>query len=442
MDRAGRIRALVGGRDFYKRQFNVVTQGRRQPGSAFKPFIYASALANGTLQTNDYISNARFIGPRDPTTGRYWTPKNSQGRYGGDVSIRTALQWSYNMPVIRVLEKAGPTSVASMCRDIFGFNSEIKPFLSSALGASEVSPLEMLQGYSVFQLKGDRATPYIITRVIAPDGTVLKEYAPNVRRVLNGDVAEFIDECLRAVVAGGTGSRANSVHDARGKTGTTSDNKDAWFCGYTNEFVGVGWVANEVVKENGDSVWLDMGSTVYGGKVTIQIWTEVMKKAEEMVRREKLGGVYDPEMDRRRNEMLDDENIEPAPNLEPDQRDEGQESPIEMTPANEGDEHGPTTVGPGRTEPGADGAAGGIERPPGDDTTGGATGVSENPPFARPPDTPRPRPRPEPPPEPATDSVEICADSGLKANMYCPETVIRQYRRGSAPKRTCRVHKA
>lgn len=418
MDRDGRILVEVGGRDFSKNQFNVITQGRRQPGSAFKPFVYAAALANGSIRPYDSVSNARFF-YTDPSTGQTWAPKNSNGRYGGAVSIKTAIAYSYNMPAIRVMEKAGAANVAAMGRSIFGFQSELKPFLSTALGASEVSPLEMAQGYSVFQLKGDRATPFIVRRVIDPNGNVIKEYTPNIARsVLNRDVAEVMDEFLQAVASYGTGSRAGrAVRDARGKTGTTSENKDAWFCGYTNEFVGIGWIANEV-KSKGGTQYLKMGPSVYGGKVTIDIWIEVMKRAQEMVESGAFAK-YDPNEDRLFAGPDSGQNQVLAPRLEP---------PSESAPDN--------TERPREEETRPQEGPVQISPPPGVGPPSGGGEAAPPPPVIN--TTP---PKTEPPrQEPQLVGVEVCADTGRRANMYCPETVIRQYERGREPKRSCRAH--
>ncbi|MFY9232863.1 MAG: transglycosylase domain-containing protein [Fimbriimonadaceae bacterium] len=418
-DREGRILAEVGGRDFQRNQYNVVTQGHRQPGSAFKPFVYSAALANGAISPGDSISNARFS-YTDPTTGVTWSPRNSNGRYSGNVSIKSAIAYSYNMPVVRVMEKAGAANVVAMGESIFGFApNELFPYLSTALGASEVRPIEMAQGYSVFQLKGDRATPFIVTRIKDPAGNVIKEYTPNIQSgLLRRDVAEFIDECLRAVATYGTGSRASSagIRNARGKTGTTSDNKDAWFCGYTDEFLGIAWIANEVIREGKPARYLEMGSSVFGGKVTIDIWIEVMKRAQQMVQEGKFEK-YDPSMDGMYQRPDASENQQPAPVLDDPQIDEPAQEEILPTP----DENvvdsppiGGVPVGGGQEVPAPP------DRPP--------TASSGPPPETN-------------EPEPVYALVEVCADTGRRANMYCPETVMRQFLKSEIPKRNCRIHR-
>jgi penicillin-binding protein 1A len=423
-DRDGRILVEVGGTDFQKNQFNVITQGKRQPGSSFKPFVYSAALATGAISPRSTISNAPYVF-KDPYSGKVWAPKNSNGRYSGAVPIKTAIAYSYNMPAIRVMEAAGPMNVSTMDRDIFGFTSEIKPLLSSALGASEVRPIEMLQGYSVFQLGGDRATPFIITRVLDSRDQIVKEYTPNIQRnVLSRDIAAVMDDCLRAVATYGTGHKATSsgIREARGKTGTTSDNKDAWFCGYTPEFVGIGWIANEQHPPGGGVLYDKMGRSVFGGAVTIDIWIGVMKKAQELVA-EGVYTKYDPEQGASYFEADQTKNQEPAPSLDGNTVEPADHEPL-------------TPAAPDDTAPDAP-----VEAPPTNQVPQPREQPRGEPPT---PVTTNPIPRENPRPEtrgPSYVSVEICADTGLIANMYCPETVIRQYVKGQQPTRVCRRHR-
>ena len=281
IDRDGRILCEVGGLDFDKNQFNVVTSGYRQPGSAFKPFAYATAFATGALNINDSISNARYVREM-PGGAKPWTPKNSNGQYGGNVSVSSAFKFSMNVPMARVGEKTGENTILAFCRSNFGFTS---PYLQAVpamvLGSGEVTPLEMAQGYSTFMLRGSRVKPYCITRVVGPDGSVLKVYQSEVTvNALDQQVADEIDALMRMVITSGTGTRAGSVPNARGKTGTTSENKDAWFCGYADGIIGIGWIANEV-RENGRPVYRPMGGRVYGGTVTVDFWTKVMTYAQK-----------------------------------------------------------------------------------------------------------------------------------------------------------------
>lgn len=280
-DREGRILAMVGGADYDRNQFNVITQGRRQPGSAFKPIVYAAALENGALEPTSYLSNAKFTWV-DRSTGRTWTPKNVNGKYGGPVSVRTAIAQSINLPAIRACEKATPQSVVSMARNAFGFRSKLDPVLPLALGASAVAPLEMARAYSVFMLGGDRFNPFGLRRIVGPHGDVVAVRQASIsRNVLSPHTCELMDGFLRAVVTGGTGRRAASVVNARGKTGTTDDNRDAWFVGYTDQLLGVGWIANEV-REGNNWVYQRMPG-VFGGDVTVHVWRGVVGEAQKML---------------------------------------------------------------------------------------------------------------------------------------------------------------
>lgn len=309
MDRDGRILAMVGGVDYERNQFNVVTQGLRQPGSSFKPFIYAAALEAGVLQPNSTLSNERFSW-RDPYSGKVWTPANSSGRYGGSASLRTAIANSMNMPAIRAIEKVGPATAVQVCQNAFGFTSKLDPVMPLVLGASAVTPLEMAQGYSVFMREGYRVRPFAIRRVVGPDGEVVKVQGPTLTaRVLSSDTAEAMDGFLRAVVTSGTARLASPVANARGKTGTTNDHRDAWFIGYTDRFLGVGWIAKEVRNSGSGPKWLyERMPGIYGGKVTVRMWTAVLTAAQK-----RLGEEARAVPDRHRSKRPADEPTDELP---------------------------------------------------------------------------------------------------------------------------------
>lgn len=412
-DRDGRILAMVGGVDYKRNQFNATAQGRRQPGSAFKPFVYAAAFELGELEPTSSISNERFV-LRDSTGRVIWSPKNSSGRYGGRVSVRSALTMSLNIPAVRVMDKVGPHTAVSFCRRVFGFTSPLEPYLSMVLGSEEVSMLEMAQGYSVFMLGGERFRPFGIRSITGPDGSILVRNEPEFRKgVLSANTAQIMDGLLRGVVTSGTARRAGSVVNARGKTGTTSDNKDAWFIGYTDELIGVGWIANELPNTHGSgSKWVyhDMGSSVFGGTVTVQMWRDIVGEAQRMRGekgrriRETAGRSSTPQEDL------------PKPDEEPVPTDIPNDEPWVMPPL----EPSPDQQPPAAAPPG--------EKPP-----------TETPPGGTPEAPPRPERRPDPPVEDSI-SVETCADSGMRANSYCPERIRRSFPRGSEPRKRCPLH--
>jgi penicillin-binding protein 1A len=404
MDSEGQILAMAGGRDFAENQYNVISQGHRQPGSAFKPFVYAAALSTGAIGPNDSISNEpHFI--EDPVRGRRLWPKNSNGKYGGNVSVRSALSRSLNVPAVRVCEQVGPDVASAYARDVFGFRSPIDPVPALVLGSSAVSPLEMAQGYGVFMLRGDRAKPFGVLRVIGPDGAVVRQWTPQVQRhVLDETVAGWMDGFLRAVVTGGTATRAASIPNARGKTGTTSEHRDAWFCGYTNSLVGIGWVASQ--RKEGNTWVYDPMNSVYGGIVTIQIWTAVMREAVKLRESEELRLARKIEPLRGEGDVIQDGEppIDDVTGGDPI-------PPIEIPPDMERRDD-PTATGTGATTP----------QKAGEQT---------------PPDPSKPR---ENAGEEGVVSVEICADSGMIATAYCPETVTRKAPRGAQPKSRCPIH--
>lgn len=281
MDKDGQIKAEVGGVSYEKNQFNIVTQGRRQPGSSFKPFVYATAFANHQVSIWDSLPNQRHAFELGGGRRNTWTPKNSNGKYSDSISVISAFKWSVNVPAVWAMSRVGPDAVIQYANGAFGFSSKFRPVMSLALGAAEVSPLDMAQAYSVFMLRGNRATPYTITKIVGPDGETIEDAKPNiVPNVIGEEVTDEIDALMRAVVVSGTGREAGEVPNARGKTGTTSDNKDAWFCGYSDGLVGIGWIGNERIV-NGRAVYRSMDSSVFGGTVTVQMWTNIMARAHE-----------------------------------------------------------------------------------------------------------------------------------------------------------------
>lgn len=419
MDRDGRVLAEVGGLNFKKNQFNVVTDGYRQPGSSFKPFIYSAALATGAIGINDSISNEKLVW--EMPGAKPWIPKNSSGRYGGHPSVPTAFKMSMNVPMARVMQRTGPNTALAYCRSNFGFTSPyLEPVPALCLGSGEVTPLEMAQAYSTFMLRGNRVKPYVITRVVGPDGSILRVYQPEVTlNALDQRVADEIDAMMRLVVTSGTGTRASSVPNARGKTGTTSDNKDAWFCGYADGVVGIGWIANEVPREGRSPIYQPMSSRIFGGTVTIEFWAKAMKYAQKRYGKE----MERPSMSSIMRSGSRTENQDSAPADIPDDTpspDEPVEPPI-LTPS---DLPGQPATGPGTSTAGDPGAT-----PP------GTTPPTNDPPPVRPPSR-----NTDPPRDERLEEVEICADTGMRSSIYCPETVTRRFARGQEPRRRCTTH--
>ena len=432
MDGTGRILCEVGGPDYKKRQYNVVTQGRRQPGSAFKSILYAIALKNEVITPDSYLDNSPIH--EKLGNGRYWNPQNASRKENAPgYGLTTAFALSVNRPAIHTIMKTGAKNVVAGAHDIFGIKSPLLAVDSLALGTSEVKPLELLEAYSVFMLGGDRAEPRAILNVVGPTGETVRTYDPVIRRgVLGKNVAREMDEILKSPVAFGTATYAQAVPNARGKTGTTNAAKDAWFCGYSDGLVGVGWVGNSTIR-NGKHHALPMSSSVFGGTVTVKIWTAVMKAAHALnlspgtkanvgTSVEASVAPDEPEKPKRREAPAKPTEPDPdEPVLEPTV-DPASDPNSDDPPQNDGTK--PPSV-PDATAPPLP------DKNPVDPPT----------PATDPVERPR-RTRRDPAPkrDEETEPVEICVDTGLRANPYCPETVTRSFPKGRAPKKTCTLH--
>jgi penicillin-binding protein 1A len=273
----GAIRSLIGGFDFNRNKYNHVTQAWRQPGSGFKPFIYSSALEKG-FTTATVINDAPIVVDPGQTGGQVWEPKNYDGKYEGPMRMRTALAKSKNMVSIRILQAIG-THYAQDYVTRFGFDADKQPpYLTLALGAGSVTPLQMLGGYSVFANTGYRVTPYFIQRVTDDKGRVLALAQPQrageeAPRVIDARNAFLMDSMLHDVTRYGTGARVTAVlnrHDLAGKTGTTNDDIDAWFNGYHPTLVGIAWMGYDQPKK--------LGANETGSVAALPIWIAYMGK--------------------------------------------------------------------------------------------------------------------------------------------------------------------
>lgn len=273
----GAIKALVGGFDFNRTQFNHVTQAIRQPGSSFKPFIFSAALERG-FTAGSVINDAPLSFGASETGSEPWSPRNYDGKFDGPMRIRTALARSRNLVTIRVLQAIG----AQYAQDYitrFGFDAKLHPpYLTMALGAGGVTPLQMAAGYAVFANGGFRVTPFMIRRVEDQTGAVLFEVKPagadsGAERVIDARNAFVMTSMMQDVIRAGTATRALSLGrgDLAGKTGTTNDFLDAWFAGYQPGLVAVSWV--------GFSTPRTLGNGETGGTAALPIWISYMGAA-------------------------------------------------------------------------------------------------------------------------------------------------------------------
>ncbi len=271
----GAVRALVGGFDFGRNKFNHVTQAWRQPGSGFKPFIYSAALEKGFTPAT-IIEDAPITVSAAQTGGQAWEPKNYDRRFDGPMRMRTALALSKNLVSVRILQGIGPDYAQDFITR-FGFEAEKHPpYLTLALGAGSVTPMQMARGYSTFANSGYLVDPYLIGKIVDDHGKLLAEARPvraggEARQVLDERNAFLMDSMLREVVRRGTGSRALSLGrtDLAGKTGTTNEFNDAWFCGYQSSLVAIVWVGYDTPRKLGET----------GGVAALPIWMSYMERA-------------------------------------------------------------------------------------------------------------------------------------------------------------------
>ncbi len=263
LDGEGRIRAYVGGADYNESQYDRATSSRRQAGSAFKPFVYLTAMEAGHVPTEQVVDEPIKIGN--------WSPRNYTGRFLGPMTLQNALAQSINTVAARLANDVGTGNVAATARRL-GITSPIQQDPSMALGAVEVSPLEMAQAYAPFANGGFSARGYGIERIRTAAGRVIYEHGRTERQGVIGTPAlQYMNQMMRAVIAGGTGGRARVAgYDIAGKTGTTSDYKDAWFVGYTGGFVVAVWTGKD------DATPM---RRVTGGGAPAEIWKTFMSNA-------------------------------------------------------------------------------------------------------------------------------------------------------------------
>jgi penicillin-binding protein 1A len=272
--RDGAIRALVGGFDFYRNQYNHVTQALRQPGSSFKPFIYSAALEKGFTPAT-VINDAPLTFTAAQTGSEPWEPKNYDGKFEGPMRLRTALAKSKNLISVRVLQAISPQYAQDYVTR-FGFDPKMHPpYLTMALGAGNVTPMQMTAAYAIFANGGYRVTPYFIERVEDARGNVLVAAKPvaagaGAERVIDARNAFLMTSIMRDVVRAGTAARAMRLgrHDLAGKTGTTNEFVDAWFCGFNAELVAVSWIGFDTPQT--------LGRNETGSQAALPIWMGYM----------------------------------------------------------------------------------------------------------------------------------------------------------------------
>jgi penicillin-binding protein 1B len=272
----GYVKALVGGRNYSKTQFNRAIQARRQPGSLFKPFVYVTAMnparGNQALTASTMLDDS----PISVQSGNaLWKPQNYDNRFHGRVSVREALAHSYNIPAVRAAIDAGVPNVIKTASNI-GVESRLEPYPSVSLGAFEVTPLEIAFAYSVFANLGVKAEPVSILAVVTRDGNLLETRNSKMKRVAPASVCYVMNDILKDVFTYGTAGRARSLgfeHAYAGKTGTTSNYRDAWIIGYSPRILSLVWIG----FDDGHSVRLA------GGDACLPIWTRHMNRIDGLI---------------------------------------------------------------------------------------------------------------------------------------------------------------
>jgi penicillin-binding protein 1A len=270
----GAVHALIGGFDFHKNQFNHVTQAWRQPGSSFKPFIYSAALEKGFTPAT-IINDAPLSFSATQTGSRAWEPKNFDGKFEGPIRMRAALVKSKNLVSIRILQAIG-IQYAQDYVTRFGFDANRHPpFLPMALGSGSVTPMQMAAGYAVFANGGFRIAPYFIKSITDEKGNILEQFQPvtisnGAKRVIDPRNAFIMTSMMQDVTNFGTAAKAKQLGrtDLAGKTGTTSNFVDAWFCGFQKDLVTIAWIGYDEPRS--------LGNNETGGRVALPIWMDYM----------------------------------------------------------------------------------------------------------------------------------------------------------------------
>ena len=275
--RTGAVRAMVGGFDFSKSKFNHVTQAWRQPGSSFKPFIYSAALEKGFTPAT-VVNDAPLFFDAGATGSQPWEPKNYDGKFEGPMPLRRGLEKSKNMISIRILQSIGAPYAQNWITR-FGFDADKHPaYLTMALGAGSVTPMQMASAYSVFANGGYRVNPSLISKITDAKGKVLAETTPvaldEAMRTLDARNAFVMDSLLNSVASRGTAAAAQKQlgrTDLYGKTGTTNDSIDTWFAGFQRSVVAIVWIGYDNPRKLGDNET--------GGGLALPIWIDFMRYA-------------------------------------------------------------------------------------------------------------------------------------------------------------------
>jgi len=265
----GDIRALVGGRDFYANQFNRAVQAQRQPGSAFKPIIYAAGLDKGYTPATVFIDAPLVFEAAGP--GIFWEPQNYDRTFTGPLTLRKALTQSRNIVTVKILKYIGAEYVIDYAKNL-GMTGEFSPNLALSLGTCSVSLLNLVRAYSVFCAQGVASEPIFISRILDREGKVLEDNRPRLRQAISPQTAFLISSMLQSVVEEGTGKKVRALNrPCAGKTGTTNDVRDAWFIGFTPQLVAGVWLGFDDLSP--------LGKHETGAVAASPVWLDFMQQA-------------------------------------------------------------------------------------------------------------------------------------------------------------------
>ena len=266
---SGGILTMTGGKNFYKTPFNRATSARRQPGSAFKPIVYAYAIEHGFPQSRTILDAP--VAFKIANRRNDWRPENFSGDYKGEMTIRMALTLSENIPAVRLIEMLGPSSVARFGHSL-GIESTLHPNLSLALGTSEIKLINLTAAYAVFPNKGELIKPYGVMEVFDPSGRLVWRVKPQKKVAMSRAGAAIMTDMLKGVIQEGTGEKARVINrPVAGKTGTTNEYKDALFIGFSPSIATGVWM--------GQDVFTTLGKWETGARAALPIWIEFMTKA-------------------------------------------------------------------------------------------------------------------------------------------------------------------
>ena len=275
--RNGHVMAMVGGRDFVESKFNRAIQARRQPGSAFKPFLYTAAIDNGYTTVDKFLNQPVVVNNPD---GTRWDPENYDKKFGGLTTLREGLQHSINLVAVRLILEITPSAVVDYAHKM-GISTPLRPFPTLALGTSEVIPLELATAYGVFANQGVKVEPETITRIEDRFGNVVYKTATKRSEILSKATSYIMTDLLESVMNGGTGGSARwkfgFTKTAGGKTGTTNDYTDAWFVGFTPYLTACVWVGL-------DDPQISLGRGESGAIAALPLWADFMKSVYDTLK--------------------------------------------------------------------------------------------------------------------------------------------------------------